>query len=55
MMLQPRAFGFELGPFREAAGWLATIRGVSDLTAQVILSKIGPAMSRFPATGHLIS
>lgn len=44
-----------LGPFRDAARRLATIPGVSDLTAQVILSEIGPDMSRFPTAGHLIS
>ncbi len=31
----------DLGPFREAVELLATIPGVSDLTAQVILSEIG--------------
>jgi hypothetical protein len=45
----------DLGPFRDAVGLLATIPGVSDLTAQVILSEIGPDMSRFPTAGHLIS
>lgn len=45
----------DLGPFREAVGLLATIPGVSDLTARVILSEIGPDMSRFPTAGHLIS
>jgi len=32
-----------------------TIPGVSDLTAQVIISEIGTDMSRFPTAGHLIS
>lgn len=45
----------DLGPFRDAVGLLATIPGVSDLTAQVILAEIGPDMSRFPTAGHLIS
>ncbi len=45
----------DLGPFREAVELLVTIPGVSDLTAQVILSEIGPDMSRFPTAGHLIS
>lgn len=45
----------DLGPFRDAVGLLATIPGVSDLTAQVILSEIGPDMGRFPTAGHLIS
>jgi transposase len=29
--------------------------GVSDLTAQVIVSEIGTDMARFPTAGHLIS
>ncbi|MCF4124080.1 IS110 family transposase [Methylobacterium sp. SyP6R] len=45
----------DLGPFREAVKLLVTIPGISDLTAQVILSEIGPDMSRFPTAGHLIS
>ncbi len=45
----------DLGPFREAVELLATIPGVSDLTAQVILSEIGLDMDRFPTAGHLIS
>ncbi|WP_425350981.1 transposase [Methylobacterium aquaticum] len=34
---------------------LTTIPGISDLTAQVFLSEIGPDMNRFPTAGHLIS
>ncbi|MGE7417637.1 IS110 family transposase [Methylobacterium tarhaniae] len=45
----------DLGPFREAVKVLVTIPGISDLTAQVILSEIGPDMSRFLTAGHLIS
>jgi transposase len=45
----------DLGPFRAAVGLLATIPGVGDLTAQVVLSEIGPDMSRFPSAEHLIS
>jgi len=45
----------DLGPFREAVGLLVTIPGVADLTAEVVLSEIGPDMSRFPSAGHLIS
>lgn len=45
----------DLDPFREAVELLTTIPGVSDLTAQVILSEIGPDMGRFPSAGHLIS
>ena len=35
-------------PFREAVGLLATIPGVGELTAEIILSEIGLDMSRFP-------
>ena len=45
----------DLGPFREAVGLLATIPGVAELTAEVVLSEIGLDMSRFPSAGHLIS
>ena len=45
----------DLGPFREAVGLLATIPGVAELTAEVVLSEIGLDMSRFPTAGHLIS
>lgn len=45
----------ELDPFRVAVRLLRTIPGVSDLTAQVIVSEIGTDMSRFPTAGHLIS
>jgi transposase len=45
----------ELAPFRQAVRLLRTIPGVSDLTAQVIVSEIGTDMSRFPTAGHLIS
>lgn len=45
----------ELDPFRQAVRQLRTIPGVSDLTAQVIVSEIGIDMTRFPTAGHLIS
>jgi transposase len=45
----------DLDPFRQAVRLLRTIPGVSDLTAQVIVSGIGVDMSRFPTAGHLIS
>jgi transposase len=45
----------DLDPFRQAVHQLRTIPGVSDLTAQVIVSEIGTDMSRFPTAGHLIS
>lgn len=44
-----------LDPFRQAVSQLRTIPGVSDLTAQVIVSEIGTDMGRFPTAGHLIS
>jgi len=44
-----------LDPFRQAVELLRSIPGVSDLTAQVIVSEIGTDMSRFPTAGHLIS
>ncbi len=34
---------------------LTTIPGVSVLSAEIILAKIGRDMSRFPTAGHLIS
>jgi transposase len=45
----------ELDPFRQAIRLLRSIPGVSDLTAQVIVSEIGIDMHRFPTAGHLIS
>ena len=45
----------DLGPFHEAVALLATIPGVGQLTAEVILSEIGLDMSRFPTAGHLLS
>jgi transposase len=45
----------DLDPFRQGVRLLRTIPGVSDLTAQVIISEIGTDMSRFPTAGHLIS
>lgn len=42
-------------PFRTAIQILATIPGVSDLSAQVIVAEIGNDMSRFPTHSHLIS
>ncbi len=45
----------DLDHFRQAVRLLRTIPGVSDLTAQVIVSEIGIDMGRFPTAGHLIS
>jgi transposase len=49
------AVDHDLDPFRDAVRLLRSIPGVSDLTAQVIVSEIGIDMSRFPTAGHLIS
>ena len=45
----------DLEPFRAAVRLLCSIPGVSDLSAQVIVSEIGIDMSCFPTAGHLIS
>ena len=45
----------DLAPFRTAVRLLRSLPGVSDLTAQVIVSEIGTDMTRFPTAGHLIS
>jgi transposase len=47
--------GPTLEPFRDKTTRLTTMPGISDLTAQVIVSEIGVDMSRFPTAGHLIS
>jgi transposase len=44
-----------LDPFRHKAELLATIPGVADLTAQVLLAEIGTDMTRFVTPGHLLS
>lgn len=44
-----------LDPLRQAVSLLPTIPGVSELTAQVIVSEIGTDMGRFPTAGHMIS
>jgi transposase len=49
------AVDHDLDPFRDAVRLLRSIPGVSDLTAQVIISEIGIDMSRFPTAGHMIS
>src|SRR3712207_674257 len=45
----------DLDPFRDAVRLLRTVPGVSDLSAQVILSEIGLDMRRSPTAGHLVS
>ena len=47
--------GSNLQPFRSAVALLTSIPGVSELSAQVIVSEIGIDMKRFPTAGHLIS
>lgn len=47
--------GAHLDPFRGATARLVTMPGISDATAQVIVSEIGNDMSRFPTAGHLVS
>jgi transposase len=47
--------GETLQPFRDLENLLMTMPGISQTTAQVILSEIGTDMSRFPTAGHLIS
>ena len=49
------AVGKALAPIRQRTRLLATMPGVSDLTASVVVAEIGVDMSRFPTAGHLIS
>jgi transposase len=45
----------QLGPFAPGVPLAATITGVAERTAQVMVAEIGTDMSRFPTTGHLAS
>ncbi len=45
----------QLRPFRPAVELLVTMPGIAERTAEVILSEIGPDMSRFPSAAHLRS
>ncbi|CAA9221340.1 MAG: Mobile element protein [uncultured Acetobacteraceae bacterium] len=47
--------GDRLEPFRDATTRLATIPGVSTLSAAVIVAEVGTDMGRFPTAAHLIS
>jgi transposase len=47
--------GVVLEPFRDKVRRLMTMPGISDVTAEVIVSEIGTDMGRFPTSGHLIS
>jgi transposase len=45
----------QLGPFAPGVPLAATITGVAERTAQVMVAEIGTDMSRFPTAGHLAS
>lgn len=47
--------GSVLEPFRAKVSRLTTMPGVSDVTAEVVVSEIGTDMTRFPTAGHLVS
>jgi transposase len=53
--LQQQQAGEEPMSFAAAVALLVTITGVSQRTAEVIVSEIGTDMSRFPSAGHLCS
>jgi transposase len=44
-----------IDPFRAAAKRLTTMPGISDVSAEAVVSEIGVDMSRFPKPGNLIS
>src|SRR5439155_15829878 len=44
-----------LAPFADAAGRLATIPGVSERTAEVLVAEVGADMNQFPTSRHLAS
>lgn len=50
-----RDVGKLLAPIRTSARLLATMPGVSEVTAQVVLAEIGADMARFPTPAHLLS
>jgi transposase len=47
--------GTLLDPFRAQVAHLMTMPGISDVTAQVLVSEIGVDMARFPTAAHLVS
>ncbi|CBW77433.1 Transposase (plasmid) [Mycetohabitans rhizoxinica HKI 454] len=49
------AWGLALTPIRQHVQLLRTIPGVGDLTARVLVAKIGIDMTRFADSAHLIS
>jgi transposase len=49
------AIGEQLGPFATGVPLAATITGVAERTAQVMVAEIGTDMTRFPTAAHLAS
>jgi transposase len=47
--------GDELAPFRTQLDLLKTMPGISETAARVIVSEIGPTLSRFPRAENLVS
>jgi transposase len=47
--------GEALASFRYAEDLLTEMPGISTTLAQVVLSEVGPDVSRFPSAGHLVS
>jgi transposase len=45
----------DIGPFRTAVELIASIPGIKNLGALVIVSEVGIDMGRFPLAAHLIS
>ncbi len=49
------AVGKRLAPIQHSARRLATVPGISEITAHVVVAEIGVDMARFPTPGHLLS
>ncbi len=47
--------GEQCAPFRDAVVRLTSIPGISHTAAHVLVAEIGPDMSRFPSSAHLVS
>jgi transposase len=45
----------EINPFADQVQLLATIPGIAQRTAEIIIAEIGVEMTRFPTAGHLAS
>lgn len=50
-----KELGDALGPLDDQVELLTTMPGISNATAQVVVSEIGTDMSRFPRAAHLVS